>query len=441
MASYAFFSQLPASPIVTTKQQARSSTTTTAAPRWRLREAAQALWDDRTEWVQKDGVLLMSTDFDVSVEVLQEHVNDQVTGRAFTLAARSVLHAMRQAKKEGNDSDDDDANTNGGSHGHYAYDSIPNLPVVLQVRQAIRKARAAALQRSLDNKEWAKRKVKPTTAAPLKSLSSKGGPKATKEKKRKNAATASTATAEATTSNGGTPATTAAATTSNADTAAPKFTRNTPASSAAALDQRFTNSRAILCAAGNIVLKGASSVSDPADIPQKDRLTNLGAVVVDATVYGRRTLCLAENAARRAAWRYQFRQAHYKAQRVLLLRNDDDDDEAPLANLRLPNLFLGSKRREWLLNKDDEMMGETWDYQPHLGALTEAWESEGRATLTKILETDGRACLYYDTEWNSRHGRLGDFLRSQARENENDDSVSSLTWGPHLILTTQPEVD
>jgi len=73
--------------------------------------------------------------------------------------------------------------------------------------------------------------------------------------------------------------------------------------------------------------------------------------------------------------------------------------------------------------------------------LTEAWESEGRAALQHVLAigsgTEGGGAghaLYYDTEWNSRHGRLGDFIRSQARHDE-------LSWGPHLILTTQPEID
>lgn len=431
MASYPFFAQLPSSPIVTTKQRSA------AVSRWRLREAAHALWDERVEFllqknINKEQGLYMSTDFDVGVETLQEHLNEKVTGRAFTLAARSVLHAMRQPKSE-----DDDTNNNGSHRDDptSSHDAIPNLPAVLQVRQAVRKARTAALRRSLENKEWAKKKVKPAapTTAPQRAsgkgasagkdvLASNGGTGSTsKEKKRKQGATADTgdsATAET----------------------APKFTRNTPASSAAALDQRFTNSRAILCAAGNIVLEAAT---DPANVPQKDRIANLGAVVVDATVYGRRTLCLAENAVRRATWRYQFRRAHYKAQQARLRGFDDDvGNKTPLAALYIPNLFLGSQRREWLLNDDENMMGETWDYQPHLAALTDAWESAGRAGLTRVLETEGRAgtALYYDTEWNSRHGRLGDFLRSQAQK-ENGGNTASLAWGPHLILTTQPEVD
>ena len=106
MASFTFFgNHLPSSPIVSTKkkqqqQQDQPPPEEGRYQRWRLREAAQALWEDRT--VPKEGQLYVSADFDVRVETLQEHVNERVTGRAFTLAARCVLHALRTS----NDTED-----------------------------------------------------------------------------------------------------------------------------------------------------------------------------------------------------------------------------------------------------------------------------------------------------------------------------------------------
>lgn len=426
MSSYAFFAD--SSPITTKRKQ--RETAITSARRWRLREAAQAIVDDRTSQQHdgngngsagntktKDITLLMSADFDVDLE---GQCDLTVIGRAFTLAARSVLHAMRQPQHLREGTQDDVP-----SRQHL--EMIPHLPIVLQIRQGIRSARTNALQRSMDNKEWSKRR---NMAAPVVAFngnhhharsSTNGVTPSNNVKKETRKSDANTPVADCA-----------------VVTSAPKFTRNTPASSAAALDHRFTNSRAILCAAGNIAL--THNMADPADVPQK--VTNLGAVVVDATVYGRRTLCVAENAVRRTVWRYQFRQEHYKAQRECQFLPSSSSvgtgSSSPFGFLSIPNLFMG-KRRVW----EDQMWEDTklCEYSPNLSALTEAWESKGRAALQHVLAigsgtVGGGAghALYYDTEWNSRHGRLGDFIRSQARLDE-------LSWGPHLIITTQPEID
>lgn len=145
--------------------------------------------------------------------------------------------------------------------------------------------------------------------------------------------------------------------------APPKFTRNTPASSAAALEARLTSSRAILCAAANVTFHaltppphgteeaevdsnsnnvnataaaadvpqnpnsaaGAAGVATapaageepegevPADTPSKGSavnshmVTNMGAVLVEAQTLGQRIEATAANAARRSQRRFRYR--------------------------------------------------------------------------------------------------------------------------------------
>jgi hypothetical protein len=241
-----------------------------------------------------------------------------------------------------------------------------------------------------------------------------------------------------------------------------KFTRNTPASSAAALDQRFCNSRAVLCAAGNLCLqpghviprseeeekdngKGSDSHTlDPADVPQKDRITNMGAVVVDATVYSRRTLRLAENSTRRARWRQAFRVANATEYGST---SDDDEDYTDDENTvffnhrRIPNLFSAERQQ---LDKQWHMSYNVGEFAPQRVAVTQAWKDHGRPALARILDGSGGtgiagSALYYDTEWNHRYGRLGDFFRSRAVVHSDKEMASN--WGPHLIVTTTPDVD
>ena len=464
MASYPFFAtDLPSSPLVSHKkgQQQQQQNDSPAPVQWRLREAAQAIIDERMGESKKEVIMYLTTNFPTDFSsLLPFHCDHQVIARAFTLAARSVLNAMRKTHNE-HDQDDNPQ--------RFHNVTIPHLPAMLQVREAVRLVRAAALQRSLENKEWTKRKAKASGHAIVPSKVTSTTTTTISSSSLTNNTTANTKSSSKLFDPSSSSATAATTTTTETETA-PKFTRNTPASSAAALDHRFTNSRAILCAAGNLCLGHATA--DPADVPQKDRLANLGAVIVDATVYARRTRAVAEHAVRRVTWRYQFRQAHHKAQRKQQqqqhhhhpqrkLENDittkSSSSSSPFGHLNIPHLFLGPQRK-WL----DEM----WDedkmvpYQPNLVALTDAWEMEGRSALQQILETSTAAimeninssnttignnsnqrsmvgtgnALYYDTEWNTRHGRLGDFIRTQARQDE-------LGWGPHLIITTQPEVD
>jgi hypothetical protein len=226
----------------------------------------------------------------------------------------------------------------------------------------------------------------------------------------------------------------------------PKFTRNTPASSAAALDSRLTSSRAILCTAANVAfdlltppLPGVEV--DVADVPQNPNKTtadgsskssgpgtsgtvsNMGAVVVEATTLGKRIASVATNATRRSARRYQYRKDNVRYDRsptsVLQVKNPfawKDDDEKQAAISGGPDA-------------NDEHV-----YDPNTDATTEAWTDTCLPRLVSILHTGVGHALYHDTQWKSRHGRIANLLQELAVQDANN-------FGPHLILTVEPDVD
>jgi len=155
------------------------------------------------------------------------------------------------------------------------------------------------------------------------------------------------------------------------DPSTPKFTRNTPASSAAALDSRLTGSRAILCAAANVsfdvltpALPGLDV--DVSDIPQnpskapegaKSTVNNMGAVVVEAQTVGQRIAAVATNAARRSERRFQYRKDNVRYAK------------SPSSVLHMENPFA------W--TEEDNSVGtmtQEHNYDPQEGSLTQAWK-------------------------------------------------------------------
>ena len=400
-----------------------TSSAATSRP-WRLREAAHFLLDERGV---EDGddpqkvSMYLTTEFDTNLALDLETVQ-----RTFHNAALHVVHCLKHPVVDKIDDDEDDriAAEANNTDTYVRMDDIPDLPVAfVQARQILQKARRASMQRALDNKEWTKRRApRPTKYKPV-PVATMSTAAATEVKSTAAASAATTPkNGKGKTETATTPKLKVAKTKDNEPSPkTKKFTRNTPASSLAALDQRYTNSRAILCAAGNLVLSGG--LVDPADVPQKDKIANMGQVVVDATVYSRRTLTMAENSRRRAQWRYQFRNKPNK--------DTENEDDIPFVRLPIPNLF--SKERQWLDSLWEATSAKPMlEFQPQTAALTAAWQRLGRPALQQILDTTCNA-LYYDTQWNSRHGRLGAFLR--LRQVQKDD------WGPHLIVTTQPDVD
>jgi hypothetical protein len=183
-------------------------------------------------------------------------------------------------------------------------------------------------------------------------------------------------------------------------------------------------------------ISGASQPIDPTIVPQQ--IDNMGAVVVDARVYGRRTIAVVHNAVRRARLRYHFRK---DSNQYLYHGRDAYKDY-----LEIPNPFDYSNRSN---NDDARIVMNPWKdltfdedeiipHNPNPVALTESWTSLCLPRLQAIVGTGAGHALYHDVQWTTRHGRIADFLKSLTTMNGGD--TSDVNMGPHLIVTTTPDV-
>lgn len=363
---------------------------------WRLRDAAQQLKDDRLD-LWEETVLrepLVSTRFDheAAEYKLQEKMN--ILPSIFDIAAATLIDAIQKQSlrpKTEESADEDDLSA--------------KLPLQLLEYKELQKKRVECLHRSHENKEHAKRKG-------VKEEESVSEEKVTSTESTSPAPKPSVESAPMTSSEG------------------PKFTRNTPASSAAALDFRFTSSRAILCAAGNMAWTALTPGNDieVLAVPQNPEMgkkqtsnINLGAVVIEAQTLGQRTIQVVQNAVRRSDLRHQNRLQHTAAR-------------SRSGFLKIPNPFDWRERNPAIISDDDgddddsdQETEHSVPYQPNQEALTEWWQNKCRNRFLGILEKGAGHAIYHDLDWKNRHGRIADILRDR--------------MGPHLILTTEPEVD
>lgn len=241
-----------------------------------------------------------------------------------------------------------------------------SLPQALQDRKDLQTQRCQSIERSVHNKELAKKKTKPTKTPVV------AEPKP--------------------------------------EVDAPKFTRNTPASSAAALDARFQSSRAILCAAGNISFSALTPGEelDLRQVPQAEKV-NMGAVVVEARTLGQRAIRVVETATQRAKLRYEYRRANVEESsdhEYFHLVSDDDGEE----ELSRPG---------------------TVSHQPSLSSRTDVWKDKVLPRLRSVLSTGSGHAIYHDVQWVTRYGRVAHLIESLAADEQN--------YGPHLIVTTEVE--
>mmetsp|Transcript_8344 Transcript_8344/g.18907 ORF Transcript_8344/g.18907 Transcript_8344/m.18907 type:complete len:1392 (-) Transcript_8344:222-4397(-) len=413
--------------------------------KWRIRDAASQLVDERLAFLpaadkaaklgkSKDSggrgkrppsdVLSLATPDDFPVAAALEVLKlkkAEIIQAAFSAAATSVLQALKQKADGKMDEDASIDNEEDDS-------PIEGLPKHLIDRQQVRKVRISSLTRSAENKEWAKKRVdEPTTTATRKGRKrpAEGNQQAQPATKKVNNSKSNKApSSEATT-------------TETSPAIAPKFTRNTPASSAAALDHRFTNSRAILCAAGNLTIAALTPdlpnhALEPNDVPQKEKDTvNLGAVLVDASVYSQRAIEISKNASNRSKLRYKYRKENARFQLESANGNSDSDRYF----VPMPNLFgwretNASPFSDFLFEK-----GDCVPYKPQLNELTDAWKEFCKSRLQAIVEKGGHA-LFVDMQWYSRHARLADFLKTLREPGLSSQEAS---FGPHLIVTMQPD--
>ena len=349
---------------------------------WRIRDVALDLPAPRQEMVPVTDDLTtpaMSSQFDVDTCLARlRRDKASIVRSSFEAAASCLLESLNKASEEerGLESINED-----------------DLPRELEDIPALEHIRNSSMLRAHDNKDPSKRK----------NVDSVGPVRGRGKSPRKTETT-------------------------------PKFTRNTPASSAAALDSRLTSSRAILCTAANVAfslltppLQGLTV--DMADIPQnptnsdsKSSVANMGAVVVEAQTLGKRIATVATNAARRAARRYQHRKDNIRY---------DSGIQSPTTFLEAFNPFTWreiSDSGESSSSDDDNQ-----DHDPEESAVTSAWSEICLPRLKKILNTGVGHAIYHDTTWQTRHGRIANLLSELASNEDN--------FGPHLVITVKPDVE
>lgn len=349
---------------------------------WRLRDAATQLLEERRIEPESMQNPKMSSNFDADTCLARlRRDKAAVIRKSFELAASCIIESLDRTD------DEDDIESVNEEH----------LPLELQDIPNLEKLRNESLERSRNNKEYAKRKTVESKAA---------GPKTTPGKSKTN---------------------------KKADTA-PKFTRNTPASSAAALDARLTSSHAILCTAANVAFEaltpGIPGISiDVSDVPQNptknadstaSSVGNMGAVVVEAQALGRRIESVATNAALRTARRYQFRKENLRY------------DRSPTSVLQVRNPFAWKDDDDLEMSTDDDH-DEHHAFNPKDDSITNSWNDVCLPRFMSILQKGVGHAFYHDVDWKNRHGRISSLLQELASQDSN--------FGPHLIITVEPDVE
>jgi hypothetical protein len=322
---------------------------------------------------------------------------------------------------------------------------------------------------------------------------------ASKRQKSKVVAEKSDDSTPRTTSDNATSAATPTIATSAGSASLPKFTRNTPASSAAALDARLQTSRAILCAAGTMVWdsltpqpsvgssysssvghgkfsdnddgeddEGSDAIPDAAvssssslnarDLPihLRQSLHNLGAVIVEAQALSTRTTALVETAVQRADWRRIYRQENAKFCTA-------DQEEGGLFYSKIGNPFIMLHQQSQSIPfgpvSKCAMISEGEDSEDeHRTRDDGSNESDVDAEPTKAVTYAPNNNALTD-EWNARClSRLLSILRKgvghallyDVQWGTRYGRIASLfrslcemddNWGPHIILTTEPHIE
>ena len=103
--------------------------------------------------------------------------------------------------------------------------------------------------------------------------------------------------------------------------------------------------------------------------------------------------------------------------------------------------------RNDMATEDNEASGAQIIYQPNYNSITYEWQTYCRPHLLSMLQDNviGNA-IYIDAQWTTRHGRIADTLQTQRTyhpsilEHDDNDDVQYDNYGPHLIVTTENEV-
>jgi len=268
-------------------------------------------------------------------------------------------------------------------------------------------------------------------------------------------------------------------TTKKAPPAPPKFTRNTPASSASALEARLTGSRAILCTAANVAFDSLTpalpewEAIDVADVPQNPAankkakksegenstpsenvkiedgktatVPNMGPVIIEAQTLGKRIENVAMNAVRRSKRRFRFRKDNIRFGN----KSKHSKKDAGFRILENPFAWKDSDDED-PMDVDESASIVTADSISGIdhSDISETWGKVCIPRLLSILQTGVGNAILHDVMWSTRHCRIANLLHEISLmtedNNKNIDGMNSTTdrnYGLHLIVTVEPDVD
>lgn len=353
---------------------------------WRNRDAATKLFarerlTSNHAGPLQDMPLAASFDVDTCLARLRRD-KASVVRDAFGAAAYTVLLALEK-----------DENKQREAHSSSRADTAPFLPPLVQKWQQLQDVRTKSMTQVCDAKE--KRTIKSTTASrgPSRAASPKPGPST-------------------------------------------KPTALMP-TSAATSDSRLIVSRAVLCTAASITFDRLTPAYEGHDldviqVPQNNEkntssqgsmppTVNMGAVKLQAQTLGDRVATLTANSTRRSRQRYDYR------------RDNARYAKSPRSVLQISNPF-SLKSKENVINDEIENDdGLRFPPNPMLkgAGVTEEWKSVVLPRFKAVLQTGCGHAVYCDVEWHTRHGRIANLLNE----------LSDESLGPHLIITTRPQVE
>ncbi|KAG7363982.1 hypothetical protein IV203_037184 [Nitzschia inconspicua] len=258
----------------------------------------------------------------------------------------------------------------------------------------------------------------------------------------------------------------------------PKVSRNTSASSATALEARSRMSRAIICTTANVVFAALTPLIpghtiDVANLPpslleavnantngqkkdgnndnkEKDEksdtstsgstsnaLSNMGAVVAEAQALGLRIQAVTKTSVERSSRRFQYRKDsayfHQKNKENQLPNHIGPTGSNYFRPLKNPFAWSGRDKGNESNHFMDLEMESPLKKTTTDSSITHAWKEVCVPRLLSVLQTGAGHAIVHDVLWSTRHGRIFNFMQEFASKTDN--------FGPHLIITTQPDVD
>jgi hypothetical protein len=466
---------------------------------WRVRDAADDLLRQRhvvapESMIGDDVALPMSTHFDIETAKSRlQRDKAAIVRYAFDAAATFVVE---NCVADSTDSSGDDTVM------MQIDDNPKNNPSLKKVREVVDTAnleamRIFSMKRAVDNKDLGKRKLVFAREQKLRQQQEPTPPAPVPEKAKSNTVTSKSPNNDKGTlpapskvysakpdvpksnSSSGAPVSASSVAPKTSDVvkkeetpSGPKVSRNTSASSSTAVEARARMSRAILCTTANVVFdaltpsfpehpidvanlpesladavksntanskadndnKGEDkSESSPAKIATK--VYTMAAVIAEAQALGHRIQSAANASVERSRRRFQFRKdtAYYEQK--------DKENRRSIAGLNVSEHFRPLKNPfSWSQDGSEKAKKDLMDVEGipssteiDISSITKAWKELCVPRLMSVLQTGAGHAIVHDVLFSTRHARISHFMQEFA--------LKTGSFGPHLIITTQPDVN